>query len=101
MQDFGRSSLFVYWIHVEMAYGIFSAPIHRRLPLEWAMVGWALLTLLLFGLVKVKDRLKRHHIGHLRDDRAAQHLARALVPAFVIHKEEIAQRAVNDVKPQV
>src|SRR5687767_5482852 len=52
VQDFGRSSLFVYWIHVEMAYGIFSAPIHRRLPLEWAMVGWALLTLLLFGLVK-------------------------------------------------
>jgi uncharacterized membrane protein len=101
IQDFGRSSLFVYWIHVEMAYGIFSAPIHRRLPFEWAMVGWALLTLLLFGLVKVKDRLKGHQIGHLRDHRAAQHLARALVPAFVIHKEEIAQRTVNDVKPQV
>jgi len=101
MQDFGRSSLFVYWIHVEMAYGIFSAPIHRRLPVEWAMVGWALLTLLLFGLVKVKGRLERHHVGHLRDHRAAQHLARALVPAFVIHKEEIAQRTVNDVEPQV
>jgi uncharacterized membrane protein len=101
VQDFGRSSLFVYWIHVEMAYGIFSAPIHRRLPLEWAMVGWALLTLLLFGLVKGKDRLKRHQIRHLRDHRAAQHLARTLVPAFVIHKEEIAQRTVNDVKPQV
>src|SRR6188474_892502 len=27
MQEFGRSSLFVYWIHVEMAYGRFSAPI--------------------------------------------------------------------------
>jgi uncharacterized membrane protein len=101
IQDFGRSSLFVYWIHVEMAYGIFSAPIHRRLPLEWAIVGWVLLTLLLFALVKGKERLKRHHIGHLRDHRAAQHLARAFVPAFVIHKEEIAQRTVNDVKPQV
>ena len=101
LQDFGRSSLFVYWIHVEMAYGIFSMPIHGRLPLEWAMVGWALLTLLLFYLVKVKEKLERHHIGHLRDHRAAQHLARALVPAFVIHKEEITQRTVNDVKPQV
>jgi len=111
IEDFGRSSLFVYWIHVEMAYGIFSAPIHRRLPLEWSMGGWVLLTLLLFGLVKVKERLrvrsngplksKRHHIGHLRDYRAAQHLARALVPAFVVHKEEIAQRTVNDVEPQV
>ena len=101
MEDFGRSSLFVYWIHVEMAYGIFSAPIHRRLPFEWAMVGWVLLTLLLFGLVKVKQRLEGGQIGHFRDYRAAQHLARALVPAFVIHKEEIAQRTVNDVKPQV
>jgi uncharacterized membrane protein len=101
IQDFGRSSLFVYWIHVEMAYGIFSAPIHRRLPFEWAMVGWVLLTLMLFALVKGKERLKRHQIGHLRDYRAAQHLARTLVPAFVVDKEEIAQRTVDDVKPQV
>jgi uncharacterized membrane protein len=101
MQEFGRSSLFVYWIHVEMAYGAFSAALHRRLPLEWAMAGWGLLTLFLFGLVKLKERLKRHEIGHLRDHRAAQHLARAFVPAFVVHKEKIAQRTVNDVKPQV
>ena len=37
--ELGRSSLFVYWIHVEMAYGVLSAPLHRRLPLEWAYVG--------------------------------------------------------------
>ena len=55
LQEFGRSSLFVYWIHVEMVYGIFSAPIHRRLS---ARVGdwWdgLLLTLFLFGLVRLK-----------------------------------------------
>jgi uncharacterized membrane protein len=101
MQEFGRASLFVYWIHVEMAYGIFSAPIHRRLSLEWALVGWALLTVFLFALVRLKGRLERHQVGHLGDYGPAQHLARALVPAFVVDKEEIAQRAVNDVKPQV
>lgn len=101
IQEFGRASLFVYWIHVEMAYGIFSAPIHRRLPLAWAMAGWALLTVFLFGLVKLKGRLERHQIGHLGDDGPAQHLARALVPAFVVDQEKIAQRTVNDVKPQV
>ena len=101
MQEFGRSSLFVYWIHVEMAYGIFSAPIHRRLSLEWALVGWALLTVFLFGLVRLKGRLERHQVGHLGDYRPAQHLARALVPAFVVDKEKIAQRTVDDVKPQV
>jgi uncharacterized membrane protein len=101
VQEFGRSSLFVYWIHVEMAYGTFSSSLHRRLPLAWAMAGWVLLTLFLFVLVKVKARLERDHIGHLRDHRAAQHLAGTLVPAFVVDKEEIAQGAVNDVKPQV
>jgi len=101
IQEFGRSSLFVYWIHVEMAYGIFSAPIHRRLPLEWALVGWALLTVFLFALVRLKGRSERHQVGHLGDYRPAQHLARALVPAFVVDKKKIAQRTVDDVKPQV
>ncbi len=101
LQEFGRSSLFVYWIHVEMAYGIFSAPIHRRLSLEWALVGWVLLTVFLFALVRLKGRLERHQVSHLGDYRPAQHLARALVPAFVVDKEKIAQRAVDDVKPQV
>ena len=101
IQEFGRSSLFVYWIHVEMAYGIFSAPIHRQLPLEWALVGWALLTVFLFALVRLKRRLERHQVGHLGDYRPAQHLARAFVPAFVVDKKKIAQRTVDDVKPQV
>ena len=31
-QQFGRASLFVYWVHVELVYGVLTAPIHRRLP---------------------------------------------------------------------
>ena len=30
---FGQTSLFVYWIHVEIAYGVFTYAIHRSLPL--------------------------------------------------------------------
>jgi uncharacterized membrane protein len=56
LRDFGRASLFVYWIHVEMAYGVLSAPLHKRLPLEWAYLAFVLFTLLLFGLVRVKNR---------------------------------------------
>ena len=102
LAEFGRSSLFVYWIHVEMAYGVISAPLHRRLPLELAMLGLALLSLFLFALVKAKPRvLERNQVGHFRDHRAAQHLARALVPPLVVHEEEVAERPVNDVEPQV
>lgn len=59
LQDFGRASLFVYWIHVEMAYGILSLPLHRALPFGAALVALALFALLLFVLVRLKERLSR------------------------------------------
>ena len=31
LEELGRASLFVYWIHVEMVYGFFSRPIRRSL----------------------------------------------------------------------
>ncbi len=40
----GRASLFVYWVHIEIAYGAFSYPIHRALPLQQSVVGFAMLT---------------------------------------------------------
>jgi uncharacterized membrane protein len=59
MEIFGRSSLFVYWVHVEMVYGGFSRPLHRSLSFEGALAAFALFTLALFGLVCLKDSLKR------------------------------------------
>jgi hypothetical protein len=44
MLEFGRSSLFVYWIHVELAYGIFSYPLHRKLPVWWSLVAFTVFT---------------------------------------------------------
>jgi uncharacterized membrane protein len=55
----GRSSLFVYWIHVEMAYGMISLPLRRALPLELSLLGTVLLCGLLYWIVRVKDRLMR------------------------------------------
>ena len=56
LQEFGRASLFVYWIHVEMAYGVLSMPLHRRLPLEAAFVALVAFGVLLFVLVRLKSR---------------------------------------------
>ena len=52
----GRSSLFVYWIHVEMAYGGLAKPIKRTLPLELSLVATVALCALLYAIVKWKDR---------------------------------------------
>jgi hypothetical protein len=54
LAEFGRSSLFVYWIHVEMVYGAVSAAIHRRLTFEQALLAFVLFTALLFGLARLK-----------------------------------------------
>jgi len=57
LQVLGRSSLFIYWIHVEMVYGIASFWLHKALTFEQAVVSYVAFSLFLFGLVKLKDRV--------------------------------------------
>jgi uncharacterized membrane protein len=57
LEYFGRASLFVYWIHVEMVYGVLSASIHKRLTLEQALLAFALFSLFLFWVARAKDAL--------------------------------------------
>jgi uncharacterized membrane protein len=55
----GRSSLFVYWIHVEMVYGVIGRPLRRLLPVELSLVATVLLCGLLYAIVRWKDRLMK------------------------------------------
>jgi uncharacterized membrane protein len=52
----GTSSLFVYWIHVEMVYGFISRPLRRSLSFEAAVVAYLLFSGFLLGLVVLKNR---------------------------------------------
>ncbi len=52
---FGQSSLFVYWVHVEMVYGVASEPFHRKLPFPAAVAAFAAFSLAMFGLVLGKN----------------------------------------------
>jgi uncharacterized membrane protein len=61
MVTMGRSSLFVYWIHVEMVYGVGAEPIKRALPLGMALAATALLTVALYGVVLLKNQLLARH----------------------------------------
>ncbi|MEX2273771.1 MAG: acyltransferase [Vicinamibacterales bacterium] len=49
---FGQTSLFVYWVHVELVYGHFTTPIYHRLPLWGSSLGVVLLTVLMYYLAK-------------------------------------------------
>ena len=43
----GRTSLFVYWVHVEIAYGVVSYPLHYALPLAWSAAGFVVVLLVM------------------------------------------------------
>jgi len=53
----GRSSLFVYWIHVEMVYGVLGRPFRRGLPLTASLGATVVLCLILYAIVQWKNRL--------------------------------------------
>ena len=57
MELMGRESLFVYWIHVEMVYGLLTWPIHRRLPVAGTAAAYLLFSLLMYGAVVLKGRI--------------------------------------------
>jgi hypothetical protein len=42
MVQLGRTSLFIYWIHVEMLYGLISRPLHHNLSIEKVAVAYVL-----------------------------------------------------------
>jgi uncharacterized membrane protein len=67
LREFGVASLFVYWIHVEMVYGIVSLPLHRALTFEQAMAAYAALCVFLYALVKLKDWASVQHVKNPAD----------------------------------
>jgi uncharacterized membrane protein len=57
MLVFGDSSLFVYWVHVELAYGGATKFLHRRLPLWWCIAAFVIFTVFMLWLTLVKNRV--------------------------------------------
>ena len=56
MEHLGRSSLFIYWIHVEMVYGLISLSIHKTLTHAQAWAAYVAFVLFMLALSIQKDR---------------------------------------------
>lgn len=55
LRTLGRSSLFVYWVHLELAFGLVATPLKGKFDLgQWAL-GFAALTALMYVLVVLKN----------------------------------------------
>jgi uncharacterized membrane protein len=59
LERFGRSSLFVYWIHVELVYGYASWPVHGKLPLWGTAIAYVAFSVLMYKAIDVRDRTVR------------------------------------------
>jgi len=57
VEELGKASLFVYWIHVEMVYGFISRPLRQSLSLNAAIVADLLFSGFLLALVLLRNRL--------------------------------------------
>jgi predicted acyltransferase len=55
LQVFGRASLFVYWIHVEMVYGLLASAIRHQLAFPVTVVAYATFTFMLYVIVRIKN----------------------------------------------
>ena len=58
-QQLGLTSLFIYWIHVEMIYGLISLRLHHALRLPWAWVAFVLFSVFMLFCSIWKDRFVR------------------------------------------
>jgi uncharacterized membrane protein len=59
MRLFGQTSLFVYWVHVELVYGLLLGRLHGKLSFFGATIGLVLMTAAMAVLAKL--RLKYWH----------------------------------------
>ncbi len=57
LERFGRSSLFVYWIHVELVYGYTTWIIRRRLPLGGWAIAYAIFCAAMYASIGWRDRI--------------------------------------------
>lgn len=54
----GRASLLVYWIHVQIAYGWVTFPLHKQLTLSQLSVAYIVFCAAMYALIPLRDRLR-------------------------------------------
>ena len=57
IEQLGRTSLFIYWIHVEIVYGLISLPLHRAFSFRTVLLLLVLFTAAMVAVSVAKDRL--------------------------------------------
>lgn len=62
----GRASLLIYWIHVQIAYGWVTWPLHKQLNLSQLAIAYVVFCGAMYALVSLRDRLRLTWQTHRR-----------------------------------
>jgi uncharacterized membrane protein len=57
LEQLGRTSLFIYWIHVEMIYGLIAKPLHKSLTFPHALWAWGFFCVWMLICSLLKERV--------------------------------------------
>jgi uncharacterized membrane protein len=79
LQLLGRTSLFVYWIHVELVYGLVSTPLHGAFSLSGAWLALGLFCVLMLLVAILKDYIARNSFPRQNLQRKLSRQAGALM----------------------
>ena len=60
MELLGRTSLFIYWVHVELVYGLPSRPLHKALSFNGALLAFAIFAVVMLALAMLKTKYWDH-----------------------------------------
>lgn len=66
LRALGKRSLMVYWVHLELAFGVVADPIKKKFVLWQWLVGFALLTALMYGVVLLREGPIERGLAKLR-----------------------------------
>jgi len=77
----GRTSLFIYWIHVELLYGLISRPWHRGLTLAEAGIAYVVFCALMLACSIAKERVAARFASRGRSSKAGLEASATTAPA--------------------
>jgi len=66
VENFGKTSLLVYWVHVMVVYGTLTNPIRRGLTVFQSALATVAVTILMVGLAEVRLRWKARQVERWR-----------------------------------
>jgi uncharacterized membrane protein len=66
MQNLGKTSLLVYWVHVMLVYGDIVKPLKRSLSVPQAAAATVVVTMLMVALAETRQRLKERRLARWR-----------------------------------